>query len=251
MKIASIAKSIEKEIKDWTNLLINIGITQKSRVYFPDNKGNMVTFKNSNLLSSVSNLCSYCDIYKLYLEEKIYNILTIDRAIIQIEYRFESKQFIYHRLAFFPAPSLELPWNTFEIKLPDLESELQQVDSMLPLLYKDITEQKVVRFPLRFDYYNKSQTDTDPFHPKVHLTLGEYSKCRIPVITPLTPSIFFHFILQNFYHRTFRNLLKNGNKIPKSNPKLFKIFTQILPNITYPQNWLYIDTNKKGGKKFN
>ncbi len=228
MNESSISKGIEKEIADWTDFLVSVGLTQYDRVYFPRNKMNIITFQNSNLFSSARNLYSYYDIYKQYLEKEIYNILTIDRAIIQIEYRFLNEQLIYHRLAFSPAPSLNIPWNTFETNLPDLDSELQQIDETLSHLYEDVTEQTVVRFPLRFDYDDRSKTDTDPFHPKVHLTLGEYSNCRIPVLTPLTPSIFFDFILRNFYHRTFRNaFLEHRNEIPKSDPNLSEFFAKI------------------------
>lgn len=41
-------------------------------------------------------------------------------------------------------------------------------------------------------------------HPYSHATFGEYEFCRIPVNSPLTPSIFMNFILRNFYNYAFR-----------------------------------------------
>jgi hypothetical protein len=41
--------------------------------------------------------------------------------------------------------------------------------------------------------------------------LGQYTNCRIPVSSPITPSRFMHFILRNFYHTVHR---RYADKLP-------------------------------------
>ena len=38
----------------------------------------------------------------------------------------------------------------------------------------------------------------------IHLTLGQYEHCRIPVSAPVTPHWFIDFVLRNFYHTPSR-----------------------------------------------
>ena len=51
---------------------------------------------------------------------------------------------------------------------------------------------------MRFDY-DCSEAFRELDHPRSHLTLGEYTKCRIPVNRPLTPLQFADFVFRNFY----------------------------------------------------
>lgn len=234
---------IVNEITDWIDFLIKINLTRNT-VNYPSTSPSKVTFKNSTLLSSVSNLDSYDDIYRQYLEKDIYNILTRDGAMIQITYVFKNQQLTYHRLAFFPAPTLDFFWDSLkdfshpDLNLPDLDEELEDLDRLLPYLYKDITETNIVRFPLRFDYDDTiSETQADIEHPKVHLTLGEYTDCRIPVVSPLPPSIFLDFILRNFYSRTFS---EHYTEKPISNPELSEVLSNIKEPVTNYKD-LYID----------
>lgn len=232
---------VVSEIKDWTNFLIKINLTRNT-VNYPSYRPPNVTFENSSLLSSVSNLISYNDIYRQYLEKGIYNVLTRDGAMIQIAYSFQNQHLIYHRLAFFPAPTLDFFWDSLKksrnYDLPDLNAELEDLDRMIPYLYRDITETNIVRFPLRFDYDDTiSETRVDIEHPKVHLTLGEYTNSRIPLISPLPPSVFFDFILRNFYSRTFS---EHYAEIPSPNPELSEVLSNIKEPVTSHKG-LYID----------
>ena len=282
MNSRTVIKMIVKEITKWTDFFDKIYLTLDNNIYirrpvgtkekggnksnYPIEKPSLVTFENSNLLSSASKLTSYNetsynDIYLLYLKKGIYNIITRDGAMIQIEYRFKNRQLIYHRLAFFPALSFEVFWGGLkkfsqpdldqpDLEWPDLDQpDLEWPDSndvlrdldqdpMLAHLGADINDSKIVRFPLRFDYDDTiSKTQTGFYHPKVHLTLGEYTNCRIPLPSPLTPSVFFDFILRNFYSNTY---LKHRDTIPGADPKLSKVFSQLKKPVTNYKG-LYID----------
>lgn len=73
-------------------------------------------------------------------------------------------------------------------------------------LYLDIIAENIVHVPIRFDF----DKDDDLFIPKnhsySHLTLGQYTNCRIPVSKPISPNEFCDFIFRNFYSNIFKEL---------------------------------------------
>jgi len=66
-------------------------------------------------------------------------------------------------------------------------------------LKEDIIEKKIVPFPLRFDY-NREDVASTHSHPYSHVTLGQYTNCRIPAYGPISPRLFMQFVLENFYN---------------------------------------------------
>lgn len=159
-----------------------------------------VIFNNSSFVSSSLTRGDYEDMYTLFREERAYNILMPDGAMIQLMYEFRNDILQKHRLAFLPSPSLEKFQND-----PDLYLGEE--------VYADVIEHGIVTFPLRFDF------DGDPLHhvichhPCSHLTLGQYKHCRIPVSSPLTPLLFLDFIIRSFYNTAFQ---KYSTKLPSS-----------------------------------
>jgi hypothetical protein len=73
-------------------------------------------------------------------------------------------------------------------------------------LYADIMAQRLVRFPIRFDYAPRQAKGI--VHPASHMTLGQYEYCRIPVAGPVGPNTFAMFVIRNFYFRAYH---KNKN----------------------------------------
>ena len=138
-----------------------------------------------NLSVSLKNL-DYDIIYSEIEKNTDYTIKLIDGNIIQMLYTFENNELISHRLAMFPSPKLELFQSNPEIYEKDE-------------IYADITSKKIVPFPIRFDY-NKKEVVSTHNHPKSHVTLGQYTNCRIPAYGPISPRIFMQFILENFYN---------------------------------------------------
>jgi hypothetical protein len=133
---------------------------------------------------------SYSEIYSSFTLNKLFDFKMIDGALIQMLYKFQGDKLLYHRLAFFPSPNLADFQNN---------AELYEMDE----IYADIIRKEIVPFPIRFDFDISDDKHTIIEHPKSHLTLGQYTNCRIPVSAPLTPFIFLSFILRNFYNTAF------------------------------------------------
>lgn len=135
----------------------------------------------------------YPKIYAELERNNLYNFKLIDGALIQLLYRFKNRELIAHRVGFFPAP---------QFSAYDEDPELYEEDD----LYADIIEEGLVRFPVRFDYNADDAVHQDVTHPKVHLTLGQYPNCRIPVSSPMSPRHFVSFILRNFYYSALQKV---------------------------------------------
>ena len=140
-------------------------------------------------LSIVLKNVEYTDTYKAIDENKNYILKMLDGALIQFMYRYDNSILTYHRLAFFPSPFLEHYQN---------EPEIYETDE----IYADIIERNILPVPIRFDYDPASYREID--HPRCHLTLGQFKNCRIPVCSPITPSVFIRFILRSFYNTAFK-----------------------------------------------
>jgi len=180
------ANVIYNQITKITSTLINCNLSVSQN--FPSNQQGNISYSGIEDISIAMKNIAYEDIYKKLEETKNYNIKMLDGALIQMLYSFESEKLVSHRLAFFPSPHLESYQNE-----PDIYEEDE--------IYADILAKNIVTFPIRFDYDPKNFKEMD--HPKVHVTLGQYKNCRIPVSEPLTPELFITFILRNFYNTAY------------------------------------------------
>jgi hypothetical protein len=145
---------------------------------------------------------AYKDIYSELDRNEQYHMKLPDGALLLFQYRFDGKDdLLKHRLSYFPCPIL-----------PSAEEapELYSRDD----LYGDIILNRIVRFPIRFDF------DPDNYRPihhaHSHLTLGQFENCRIPATHPLSPNAFFLFICRNLYFLFYK---KNQNVFDK---KIFR-----------------------------
>lgn len=157
-----------------------------------------ISFSGAANQSIVLKNVSYELIYEELKRNQSYNFKMIDGALIQIMYRFLDEKVSAHRLAFFPSPNLLEYQNNPEIY--DLDD-----------IYAEVVMKNVVTLPIRFDFDIADEIFVELHHPKSHLTLGQYSNCRIPVSGPITPWGFMDFILRNFYntaHRRFCNKMQ-------------------------------------------
>ncbi|WP_295144760.1 DUF2290 domain-containing protein [uncultured Campylobacter sp.] len=149
------------------------------------------TYDNNIFLKSIP----YTDMYLELYRNKMFNIKMIDGALIQMQYRFRKDKIESHRLAFSPAPDLEIFQNEPDIYLEDE-------------IYSDILDRRVVSVPLRFDFDDRKdskgrKTSRPIIHPVSHLTIGQYRNCRIPVSSALTPYQFLKFVIMNFYNTAY------------------------------------------------
>jgi hypothetical protein len=138
-----------------------------------------------NLSSSMKGH-PYIKIYNDLSKSGAYNLKMIDGALIQMLFTFRKGEVASHRLSVFPSPNLDI--------YEDAQQAYEEDE-----VFADIIERHVIRFPIRFDFSNDDKLHVDMKHPKSHLTLGEYTYCRIPVSSPLTPTKFMNFVLRSFY----------------------------------------------------
>lgn len=141
---------------------------------------------------------AYGLVYEELDRHDAYHVKLPDGGLLIFQYVFAvDESLVKHRLAFFPSPILP----TVE-EAPDLYERDE--------LYGDIIMDRLVRFPIRFDFDPGAHKDV--VHPQSHLTLGQFDNCRIPVSSPVMPSTFVMFVLRNFY---FRSYVRNKNRFDK------------------------------------
>ncbi|WP_285413611.1 DUF2290 domain-containing protein [Variovorax sp. efr-133-TYG-130] len=137
----------------------------------------------------------YQTVYEDLDRNSAFHSKLVDGGLLAFQYIFaKNGAILKHRLTYFPS-----------MILPTIEEA--------PLLYEsdelfaDIMFQRLVRFPIRFDFAPEQYVDVD--HPQCHLTLGQFDGCRIPVTGPVSPYVFTMFLLRNFYRKFYvrhRNL---------------------------------------------
>ncbi len=175
-------QDILNDIQSMTIQLIRFGLSVKQNFPISQSFANniyKVTYASMQDLSIVLKNRRYEEIYNELNHNNNYNIKLIDGALLQLLYTYERSKLISHRLAFFPSPYLEAFQNE-----PDIYEEDE--------IYADILAKNIMAVPIRFDYDPNSFQEID--HPKSHLTLGQFKNCRIPVSSPITPSLFIAFI---------------------------------------------------------
>lgn len=159
-----------------------------------------IYIENSPDLSASMRRRPYNEIYDELWKGGAFNLRMIDGSLIQLLYKFRNGTIASHRLCVFPSPTLEIYEDAQEAYEEDQ-------------LFADIVARHIVRFPIRFDFSNDDTIHIDMNHPKSHMTLGQYTNCRIPVASPLTPSRFMRFVLRNFYYPAFERFAFSDDSI--------------------------------------
>lgn len=189
----SIAR-VMKEIGDITNFLVEEGFADDQN--WPIRRGTgrsaAISFPNAQLAAMLRNV-PYRDLYRSQREARSFNFLMLDGALIQINYEFTNSSIIRCRLAFLPSPDLESFQN---------DPEPYEQDMM----YAEVISRQVVAVPIRFEFDDRTGVAESVNHPKSHVTLGQYSNCRIAASAPVTPGVFIGFILRSFYNTALRTI---------------------------------------------
>ena len=141
----------------------------------------------------------------------------IDGALITMMYRFSENVLTQHRLSFFPSPTLLEFQNE-----PEIYSSEE--------IYADVIDNRVVPVPFRFDYDNRDGVPIDGVHPVSHLTIGQYTNCRIPVSSGLMPNDFVRFVLKHFYNTAF---IKSDRFIPVPHNRFGRTLTEEESKLIY------------------
>lgn len=183
------------EIVSITQQIIGSGLSVQEK--WPNRTGSKITWQNQSDISIALKNIPYRDKYDVLNIDRNYNFKMLDGALIQLMYEFNSsgREIKSHRLAFFPSPSLERYDDA-----PEAYEEFYFGESE----FHDVIERNIISFPIRFDFNVDTAHFKEIEHPYSHATFGEYEFCRIPVCSPLTPSVFINFILRNFYNYAFR-----------------------------------------------
>jgi|ERR1035441_6102913 hypothetical protein len=184
------SKCIELSLCNDQNYPAAVKVGALTNISFAGGGGYTIALKN----------VAYAEVYSSLLVSKAYNLRMVDGALLQLSYTFHDRLLTRHRLAFFPSPDLTEFQNSPEIY------EAEEI-------YAEIIEKSVVPFPIRFDYEDDESVYVDLHHPRSHLTLGQYSNCRIPVTAPLSPYAFLDFVLRSFYNTAHRRFCE---RLPKS-----------------------------------
>ena len=182
-------RQVVNEINGAIKTLAEAGFADDQNFAFEDKIGvRRFLVRYSNEIAFPSGLYEepYLRMYDELRSSRSYNILMLDGAMLQMTYEFRDRRLIRHRLAFLPSPHLLEYQNN-----PDLYAQ--------ELKYADVVEKEIVAVPLRFDYDNREQVAAQLDHPVSHLTLGQYTSCRIPVTSGVTPHAFVDFVLRSFY----------------------------------------------------
>ena len=180
-----------------------------------------VTFQNASLVSFALGRRPYSVMYEYFAENRVFNVRMLDGAFIQMTYLFQGKNVTRHRLVYYPSP----------YGLVDWDDDLVGRDSnFIGRNWEDVQP-----VPIRFDYDADSDKHIDVLHPKSHLTLGNYSECRIPVTCPVTPYWFFYFVIGNFYSSTSAS---QANDLPRLDGT-FRLTTltskeELVPHLAIP-----------------
>ena len=177
-------QNILRQISDITSALISVSLSSEQN--FPSEQNGTIYISGKHDLSVVLKNIPYSEVYEILDTKKNFNIKLVDGALIQLMYQFDGDgTLLKHRLAFFPSPNLGEFQNNREIY------ELDE-------LYADVVLRNIVPAPIRFDYDPASYVEG--YHPRSHLTIGQYKNCRIATSAPLTPNMFIEFILRSFYN---------------------------------------------------
>lgn len=185
------SKEVLKQINDITSLLIGSSLIEKQN--FPNiiERRIYISGDFNHAISLKTNIC-YEDIYNTLLEERNYNLLFIDGAILQFMYEFNADDTLLKaRLCYFPSPNL--------LNFDEGEEVYNNDD-----IYADIISRNLLPTAIRFDYDPSNHEDTH--HACSHVSFGQYKNCRIPVSSALTPHRFIDFIIRNFYHNGYRGI---------------------------------------------
>lgn len=187
--------TIHKEIVKVTQLTINNGLSVIEK--YPITIGNKITWSGQNDISKSLKNIPYLDKYKTLEKDKNFNLKMVDGGLIQMMYEFTNngKELSAHRLAYFPRP---LMYTYDENPIEYEESYFGNSE------FHDLIEKNTTSFPIRFDYNASDKIFIEIDHPYSHVTFGEFKNCRIPVNSPLSPSIFMNFIIRNFYNYAFK-----------------------------------------------
>lgn len=183
-------RRVVQEINGATAALVESGLADDQNPAFESKVGTddyLVRYRRHGVVGSAPRNTPYDDAYRELRQARSFNVLMLDGAMLQMEYEFRERRLLRHRLAFLPSPDL-------------LEYQNDPEHYLEERIFADVVEKGVATVPCRFDYDSRDSVAVELAHPVSHLTLGQYTGCRIPVSAGVTPHAFVDFVLRSFYN---------------------------------------------------
>lgn len=114
-----------------------------------------------------------------------YSAVLFDGALLQLSFDFRGSELVGHRLAYLPCP--------FQVDFEMMSAF--SLSELMDLYCEEPSARVAMKSPVRFDFDPRNQAGN---HPASHLTM-QRSTVRMPVVAPLSPGHFIHFVFANFY----------------------------------------------------
>lgn len=187
-----IASKVAREAEDVIVFLVESGLADDQNIpYLRDlATGQEITFTNAHLLTLLLKDKLYEDAYTELLQERSYCARLLDGALLQLSYEFENERLLRHRLAYLPSPYL---------RQYSEDREIYEDDPV----YAEVISKRILPVPVRFDADFRDDVEVETEHPASHVSLGQFTNCRVAATSPVSPRQFVEFILRSFYYLGF------------------------------------------------
>lgn len=195
---------LKNDINEITSALVGRSVIEDQNYPYVKECGGdscKIGFAGDQMVGLGLSSASYETIYNGFVGGRAFNFMMLDGGIVQMSYIVQGGEVSAHRLAYYPNPRI----GSFQ-EHPD---EYDRDDYLT-----EINERRNVLTLVRFDFDASERSFKPVLHPRSHLTLGQYSRCRIPVSAPLSPVSFVRFLLRHFYSNgstDFAQILPHGS----------------------------------------
>lgn len=191
MRVSDRISAFEKELRGIVGYLVKESLADEARMSLRrySVRGQFTRLDSKYWIDApkVSSKKPYAAHYSEMLERGAYDVRLLDGALLQFQYEFTNQgELIRSIQRYLPSPELT-PFRE--------DSELYLKDE----LYGDVVGSNAVCVPVRFDFDSRAGVAQARTHPASHLTLGQYSHCRIAAAGAVTPYYFVEFLLRAFY----------------------------------------------------
>ena len=196
-------EQVKRELDDCLGFLQRVGFSaQEMWCHFDGDS--LVSSRDRLGMLKFDNIREYMFLHKRICERKQFTMLAFDNTIICIEFRFYNMEIAESRYLVLP-----------DLTIYSGESMPDAFANEETSRYLEMTNDYQLNFPIRIDFINsrfknERQNPVVPgSHSPSHMHLGFIEGCRIPISRPISPKVFFKFVIENFYSRFYEKNEKN------------------------------------------
>ena len=180
--------AIETQVRTFVNAMLEYGLALASNPVVSATAGDttIVSWSKAPAISTTFGRFASIAEYATFLDQRDFNLVLRDGALLQIAYTFKGRVLVGHRLCHYPCP----------IDISDLEADDGSITEWIEALDAgELRERLRLRTPLRLDFDMKAAKND---HPASHFTISEET-CRIPVAAPVSLGHFVSLVFSQFY----------------------------------------------------